>query len=49
MGPAGGYKFMKKEKPIIWNKVHVLPDHVYFNHSQHVVVVGLIVNSAMGI
>ena len=27
-----------KTKPIIWNKVHVLPDHVYFNHSQHVVV-----------
>jgi mono/diheme cytochrome c family protein len=24
-------------KPIVWNKVHVLPDHVYFNHSQHVV------------
>ncbi len=27
-----------KTKEIIWNKVHVLPDHVYFNHSQHVVV-----------
>ncbi len=27
-----------KTKPIVWNKVHVLPDHVYFNHSQHVVV-----------
>ena len=25
-------------KPIKWNKVHNLPDHVYFNHSQHVVV-----------
>lgn len=24
--------------PIVWNKVHNLPDHVYFNHSQHVVV-----------
>ena len=28
-------------KPIVWNKVHVLPDHVYFNHSQHVVVGGI--------
>jgi mono/diheme cytochrome c family protein len=25
-----------KAKPIEWNKVHNLPDHVYFNHSQHV-------------
>lgn len=24
-------------KPIEWVKVHNLPDHVYFNHSQHVV------------
>ena len=23
-------------KPIAWTKVHNLPDHVYFNHSQHV-------------
>lgn len=23
-------------KPIEWTKVHNLPDHVYFNHSQHV-------------
>jgi mono/diheme cytochrome c family protein len=27
--------------PIVWNKVHSLPDHVYFNHSQHVVVGGI--------
>lgn len=26
------------ENPIKWIKVHNLPDHVYFNHSQHVVV-----------
>jgi len=25
-----------KAKPIEWNRVHNLPDHVYFNHSQHV-------------
>lgn len=29
------------ENPIIWNKVHNLPDHVYFNHSQHVKVGGV--------
>lgn len=27
-----------KQNPIKWIKVHNLPDHVYFNHSQHVVV-----------
>ncbi len=35
----GEYK--NPSKPIVWNKVHVLPDHVYFNHSQHVVVGGI--------
>ena len=33
--------YHKKGKPIVWNKVHSLPDHVYFNHSQHVVVGGI--------
>jgi mono/diheme cytochrome c family protein len=28
-------------KPIKWVKVHNLPDHVYFNHSQHVEVGGI--------
>jgi mono/diheme cytochrome c family protein len=27
-----------KQNPLQWVKVHNLPDHVYFNHSQHVVV-----------
>ena len=27
-----------KQNPLEWVKVHNLPDHVYFNHSQHVVV-----------
>lgn len=27
-----------KSNPLQWLKVHNLPDHVYFNHSQHVVV-----------
>jgi hypothetical protein len=25
-----------KAKPIVWTKIHNLPDHVYFNHSQHI-------------
>ena len=28
-------------EPIRWNKVHNLPDHVFFSHQQHVVVGGL--------
>ncbi len=35
---AQGMKYTGKTKEIVWNKVHALPDHVYFNHSQHVVV-----------
>lgn len=31
-------KYDKPEKPIEWIRIHNLPDHVYFNHSQHVVV-----------
>jgi cytochrome c551/c552 len=27
-----------KAKPIEWVRVHSLPDHVYFNHSQHIMV-----------
>jgi hypothetical protein len=27
-----------KAKPIAWTKIHSLPDHVYFNHSKHVMV-----------
>lgn len=38
-GPSGEYT--NQTEPIVWNKVHNLPDHVYFNHSQHVVVGGL--------
>jgi len=38
---AEGMKYTGKTKEIVWNKVHVLPDHVYFNHSQHVVVGGV--------
>jgi mono/diheme cytochrome c family protein len=28
----------KNQKPIVWTRVHNLPDLAYFNHSQHVVV-----------
>jgi len=28
-------------KPVKWVKVHNLPDHVYFNHSQHYTVAGI--------
>ena len=36
-----GAKYTGKTKEIVWNKVHVLPDHVYFNHAQHAVVGGV--------
>ncbi|MFL5752362.1 MAG: c-type cytochrome [Bacteroidia bacterium] len=36
--PKTGNYDHTKENPIKWIKVHNLPDHVYFNHSQHVVV-----------
>ncbi len=29
-------KYTGKGKPIEWIRIHNLPDHVYFNHSQHV-------------
>jgi cytochrome c551/c552 len=43
---AAGYdpttqSYSGKTKEIIWNKVHVLPDHVYFNHQQHIVAGGV--------
>lgn len=36
-----GSVFTGKTKEIVWNKVHVLPDHVYFSHAQHVVAGGV--------
>ncbi len=29
-------RYANEPKPIEWVKIHNLPDHVYFNHSQHV-------------
>ncbi len=34
---AAEKKYTKPGRPIEWTKIHNLPDHVYFNHSQHVV------------
>lgn len=36
--PKSGTYDDSKQNPLKWIKVHTLPDHVYFNHSQHVVV-----------
>lgn len=36
--PSSGKYDDSKSNPLQWIKVHNLPDHVYFNHSQHVVV-----------
>lgn len=36
-----GNQFTGKTKEIVWNKVHVLPDHVFFSHEQHVTAGGL--------
>ena len=38
---AESLKYESEPKPIEWTKIHNLPDHVYFNHSQHVKVAGL--------
>lgn len=34
-------QYTNETEPIKWVKVHNLPDHVYFNHSQHVVAGGI--------
>jgi mono/diheme cytochrome c family protein len=34
-------KYTSQGKPIEWIKIHNLPDHVYFNHSQHTKVGGV--------
>ena len=35
-------------KPVEWIRIHNLPDHVYFNHSQHVKVGGIACQSCHG-
>ncbi|MBW7868398.1 MAG: c-type cytochrome [Brumimicrobium sp.] len=39
--PEGGGTYSGETKNIVWNKVHVLPDHVFFSHQQHVTVGGI--------
>ena len=38
---AEDQKYTGEEEPIEWVRIHNLPDHVYFNHAQHVNVGGL--------
>ena len=38
---SGAYIPDYEEQPVAWNKVHNLPDHVFFSHAQHVEVGGL--------
>jgi mono/diheme cytochrome c family protein len=38
----------EKTKPVEWVKIHNLPDHVYFNHSQHVKVGGVACQTCHG-
>ena len=41
-------EYTGETNPIKWVKVHDLPDHVYFNHAQHVKVAGLECESCHG-
>lgn len=50
---AAGYDpnlpgYTGETKPLVWNRVYVLPDHVYFNHAQHVTVAGLACQNCHG-
>jgi mono/diheme cytochrome c family protein len=40
--------FTNAPKPIEWVKIHNLPDHVYFNHAQHVKVGGVACQTCHG-
>ena len=41
-------KYTGVEKPVKWTRIHNLPDHVYFNHSQHVTVAGVACQTCHG-
>jgi mono/diheme cytochrome c family protein len=45
---AANMEYTGETNPIVWNRVYVLPDHVYFNHSQHVKVAGLTCQNCHG-
>lgn len=38
---AASQSYTGEGKPVEWIRIHNLPDHVYFNHSQHVVAGGV--------
>lgn len=40
--------YTRTPQPLKWNKVHVLPDHVFFSHQQHVVVGGVACDQCHG-
>jgi mono/diheme cytochrome c family protein len=44
----GAEAFGPNPKPIRWVRIHNLPDHAYFNHSQHVKVAGLACQTCHG-
>jgi mono/diheme cytochrome c family protein len=44
----GADAFGNNPKPIRWVRIHNLPDHAYFNHSQHVKVAGLACQTCHG-
>ncbi|MFN5217908.1 MAG: c-type cytochrome [Sphingomonadales bacterium] len=44
----GAEAFGNNPKPIRWVRIHNLPDHAYFNHSQHVKVAGLACQTCHG-
>lgn len=44
----GAEAFGSNPKPIRWVRIHNLPDHAYFNHSQHVKVAGLACQTCHG-
>lgn len=39
--PEGGGQYGGETESIVWNKVHTLPDYVFFSHQQHVEVGGV--------
>lgn len=43
LGDGDAYRQVQSfvQKPIAWTQIHKLPDHVYFNHSQHYRVGGI--------
>jgi len=40
--------YTKPQQPVKWVRIHNLPDHVYFNHSQHVVAGGVACQTCHG-